>query len=157
METFGQRILELREKLGLKHQDMAKNISFTPAILSRYEKNMIRPPYGDQLERLLLALDVQKDSHLWFELSDLADIQRGELPKTIDKLTNPELFQKIFDLYVEVFASLEGTLKKSRIKRIEEWLNDRKIPKEVVFNFVAIDKIWAVLADYRKYGLETEK
>jgi len=44
--TFGDRLIQVREKKGLSQAEMARKLGISPQVLFRYEKNQNRPGYG---------------------------------------------------------------------------------------------------------------
>ena len=149
MKQFGQLIKEQREALSWKHEDMFEKTRCSAAFIARLEKGYFRPPYGEQLEKLLEAMEVRRGSPLWFELCDLSDIQRGELPSIVDKEKNPELFQKMREIYREAYLYVSNQLKYSHEKSLKESLEGRRIPKKVSENPKAMEKLWDALQEVR--------
>lgn len=148
MRTLGQRIKEQREAIGLVHEDMLLRSGYTVAFISRLENDYILPPNGEEWAILLRGLCVQPNSELWVELTDLAGIQRGELPK--DAVQNSETFQKILALYQETFETHGGLLKPIKLKNIEGMVSGREIPKIISSDPNILEKLVSILEEYRK-------
>lgn len=51
--------------------------------VSKMERGVFAAPAGHRLDRCIEALGIEKNSNEWFEMYDLAAIERGVLPKYI--------------------------------------------------------------------------
>ena len=80
VKTIGERIVYLREKLGISQKDLAKQLGITAASLSRYENNLYDPKSAI-ITSLSQVLHTSSD----FLLGINSDIQYSTRPSPVNE------------------------------------------------------------------------
>lgn len=82
-KVFGERLKALRREKRYTLRAFCREHDFDHGNLSRLERGLAKPPTGERLNTYLLALDVERDSDLWYEMHDLASACAGQLPEEL--------------------------------------------------------------------------
>lgn len=83
--NLGQKIKELREKRGLRQQDLADAIGITAAMISMYESNK-KKPGRDTLIKLANVLNVDTNYLINDEIKELTKRDKTDIAKTLDRV-----------------------------------------------------------------------
>ena len=92
-KTIGEFIRNKRIKIGLTLRKFCFANNLDPAYVSRLERDIFIPSKEGNLEKIALALGIEKESDEWFQFMDLAAISKGELPK--DLQNNPDFIKSL--------------------------------------------------------------
>ncbi|WP_339167025.1 helix-turn-helix transcriptional regulator [Brevibacillus sp. FSL L8-0520] len=111
--AYGERISELRTKMKLTQDDLAKRLGITRAALSHYEKDRREPDY-ETLERIADFFDVQVDYLLGRTNDPSPSVKKEkpvnraflELPEDVSE-EEKEFLQAQLDLQLEIFRKLK--------------------------------------------------
>jgi transcriptional regulator with XRE-family HTH domain len=81
---FGNFIKQERLALGLSLRRFCQKLELDPSNWSKVERGILPPPKDEVfLERLAGLLQIEVGSPKWQELSDLAHVDRGEIPEYV--------------------------------------------------------------------------
>lgn len=94
METFGERLQDLRETADMGLREFCLNIGMEPSNYSRMERNITPAPQDhNKLEPIRKALGLSLESETWKDLLRLADLSRGMIPRTV--MSDAEVMAKM--------------------------------------------------------------
>src|SRR5947209_951333 len=64
MESFGQKLRELRRSKGISQRDLAEQVGVDFSYISKVENDRLPPPAGDTIVRICEVLEVSPDELL---------------------------------------------------------------------------------------------
>ena len=85
--TFGDLLKQLRRRAGMTQGELAAQVGFSVAQISRLEQNERLPDLALIAETFVPALALQEEPHLAQRLIELAALARGERPPTAVRVT----------------------------------------------------------------------
>jgi transcriptional regulator with XRE-family HTH domain len=103
-ETFGQRLVKLRKKVGFTQVELAKKIGLTQGLVSDYELDKLRP-YHEMVIRFAVALGVTTDDLLGLKtIKHQEDIPSKKILRRVKKIeTLPPSQQKALLKTIDYF------------------------------------------------------
>lgn len=115
--TFGEWLRARRGGIGLGLRAFAQQTGLDPGNLSKYERGVLSPPQDEEtLERIAVALKLERRSAEYGEFIDLAAASAGRLPP--DLATDPKLLARMPLL----FRTARGKMSRDEIIKLAERL-----------------------------------
>ncbi len=94
METFGQRLKNLRLSQKITLRRFCTENGFDPSFVSKVERGILPPPKDEAiLKRYAKALNLKENSGEWYEFLDMAEVENGSIPH--DLVEEKELIGKL--------------------------------------------------------------
>jgi transcriptional regulator with XRE-family HTH domain len=96
--TFGAMVRALREARRIGFSEMVRRTGLDAGNYSKMERGLMPAPKDiSKLAKVQAALELSEDSFEWRELLRLADLSRGDIPRSI--LTDKQLVGKLPALF----------------------------------------------------------
>jgi predicted ATPase/DNA-binding XRE family transcriptional regulator len=90
MTTFGDLLKTLRKRAGMTQDDLAAALGYSRALIGALERNERLPDLEAVTGAYVRALDLQDETHLAAQLTELAAIARGRRPDALLPGSEPE-------------------------------------------------------------------
>lgn len=117
-KTIGDFIRRKRLEMGLTLRKFCFDNSLDPAYVSRLERNIFIPSKEGNLEKIAVALKIEKESDEWFAFFDLASINKGKIP---EDLKNNSTFIKSLPVFFRTVRGKKPT--KEELKALMQILS----------------------------------
>lgn len=82
-QAFGQLFKAKRISLGMGLRKFCSTNSLDPGNVSKIERGVLQPPQNEALRRYLGCLGIQEGTEEWYNLSDQAAAEAGQIPSDI--------------------------------------------------------------------------
>ncbi|OGD78994.1 MAG: hypothetical protein A2Y64_04105 [Candidatus Coatesbacteria bacterium RBG_13_66_14] len=104
---FGDFVKAQRLALNLSLRRFCQKLELDPSNWSKVERGILPPPKDEVfLERLAVELGIEVGSPKWRELSDLAHVDRGEIPEYV--MQDEELV-KLLPVFFQTIDNIKPT------------------------------------------------
>lgn len=118
---FHELFKSRRMKIGTV-REFAKKSGLDLAYVSRLENGVILPPKDSRkLEKLAVALELERETEEWREFMDLASVAKNELP---EDLKDDERVAKVLPAFYRTLRSKE--LNEDELKRLLDLIKESR-------------------------------
>lgn len=81
--TFGQLFKAKRISLGMGLRKFCSVNGLDPGNVSKIERSVLQPPQREALKRYLGCLGIEEGSEEWYNFTDQAALEAGQIPRDI--------------------------------------------------------------------------